>query len=282
MYQEFFINRSDAKIMGYLWDVEDPEKVVLIIHGIGEHGGFYDRMSKEFNNNNFTVATMDLRGHGCTTGTRGHTAPRASVLGDVDELVRIARKNYKDKPIVLYGHSMGGNIALDYRNSGELKDEIDAYVICSPWLILKRNIVEKLKNPISVVGKLKPEHQLSAGIKRKHLGNPNVISTRLNQQLNHNIITIQTVSDSIRVGGYILSGEWLKKTDNSKEKPMLLMHGSIDQICNVKGSRLLAELEGDNCQYVEWEGYYHELHSGNAEKDGMDPIRHIVEWLKRN
>lgn len=66
------------------------------------------------------VLALDLRGHGDSVEKKGHCAPRREVLEDVSSLLEYAAEKYPGRKIVLYGHSMGGNITLDYRARGRL------------------------------------------------------------------------------------------------------------------------------------------------------------------
>lgn len=132
--------RDDVKITGYEWNVENPEKIVCIIHGIGEYAKRFEEVADIFNRNKIAVFALDLRGHGKTDGVRGHTAPRNMVLEDVDKLILYAMEKYPDIKICLYGHSMGGNIVLDYRNRGNLNGELAGYVVTSPWITLQKKL----------------------------------------------------------------------------------------------------------------------------------------------
>ena len=62
MKQFTLVRENGYKIQGYKWDVENPDKTVCLIHGIGEHAGRYDRLAGVFNDNNIAVFAMDLRG----------------------------------------------------------------------------------------------------------------------------------------------------------------------------------------------------------------------------
>ena len=86
------------------------------------------------------IVSMDLRGHGISSGVRGDTAPRREVLADVDALIMRAKTLYPGLPITLYGHSMGGNIGLDYMMRGS-KNYIPAkYIISAPWIKLVMSV----------------------------------------------------------------------------------------------------------------------------------------------
>lgn len=280
MYQEFKLSVFDASIMGYHWKLENPNHVVVLIHGIGEHAGRFNRVAQIFNEHNIGVVAMDLRGHGCSSGKRGHTAPRTSVLSDVDELIKFAKTQYEGKPLFLYGHSMGGNIVLDYRHKGKYSHEMEGYIVTSPWIVLKRKIPKTLVGPVTLIGKLNPEMQLSAGIKPKMLGNREVISQHLHPELMHNKITLLTGIENYKIGLQLMEGTCQREDVNGCDKPLLLMHGSDDKICSVEGSRRIAEFEGEKCHYIEWHGYFHELHNGTKDYDGSEPTLKIAQWIE--
>lgn len=72
MYDKFVLRELDNGIIqGYLWHVENPDKVVCIVHGIGEYGGRFNRVAERFKERNIAVVALDLRGHGCSVEKRG-------------------------------------------------------------------------------------------------------------------------------------------------------------------------------------------------------------------
>ena len=129
MYDNKVLKSTNTKTVAYTWDVENPSKVMCIIHGIGEYIGRYDRMAKVLNDAGIAVIGVDLPGHGLSEGKRGHAAPRAYVLDVVTAMLDFATERYPGVDIVLYGHSMGGNICLDYRSRGEKNDLPCKYII---------------------------------------------------------------------------------------------------------------------------------------------------------
>ena len=76
-------------LSGYRDEPEaDPAAVLCLVHGLGEHAGRYKDLTCQLCAAGLAVLSMELRGHGASDGKRGHAAPRARVLGDIDDLDR--------------------------------------------------------------------------------------------------------------------------------------------------------------------------------------------------
>ena len=279
MYRNFPLKGSETKLIVYEWRIEKPKCVVCLVHGIGEHAGRYDRTGESFKESGIAMVGMDLRGHGLSSGKRGHTAPRKSILNDIDELLEYIQKEYPETPIIMYGHSLGGNIVLDYRRRGAYRSMTAGYIVTSPWIILQEKIPVYLYKFAELMAKIKPDFQMSSKINPEILGNIDIISKQENQHLVHGKISVRTALDGIEIAE-ALENNKAEKKGIEPLKPFLLMHGSADKICAPEGSRKLAELEKDLCQYIEWEGFYHEIHNGGPTTDGMDVIKAMIDWIQ--
>ena len=95
----------------------------------------YEHFAAHFNEHDIGVFAVDLRGHGKSEGKRGHAPNYDLLLSDVEELIKAARVDFNDTPIVLYGHSMGGNLVASFILQNNMK-ELEAAVLSSPWLTL--------------------------------------------------------------------------------------------------------------------------------------------------
>ncbi|HZJ47826.1 MAG TPA: alpha/beta hydrolase, partial [Acidimicrobiia bacterium] len=96
------------------WTPEgDPERGLLIVHGLGEHLGRWDHVARFFANKGYAVAAFDLRGHGQSEGTRAYVGSFSDYLDDVQGIVESGLVR-TDLPWVLYGHSLGGLICTHY------------------------------------------------------------------------------------------------------------------------------------------------------------------------
>lgn len=117
----------------HAWPVDQPRAVVLIAHGMAEHGARYDRVARRLNDAGLAVHAPDHRGHGQTAGSAerlGHFADEGGwdlVVGDLMSLVRDLRGRHPDVPLVFLGHSMGSMLGRSV--AIEHGDEIDLLVL---------------------------------------------------------------------------------------------------------------------------------------------------------
>ena len=283
MYNNFVLRQLDNGIIqGYSWEVDNPDKVICIVHGIGEYGGRFDRVAEAFRSDNMAAVALDLRGHGNSAEKKGHCAPRSAVLDDVSELIKYAQQKYPGKKIVLYGHSMGGNIVLDYRSRGRLNGELTGYIVSAPWIKLTRKVPKFLYSAVKLMSKAAPSFTISSEVNEELLGNPETVKPYKANPMVHNRISLQCAVDGFEIGMKLEAGTH-ENNHRSVNIPTLLMHGDCDRICDVEGSRRIAERmkgQGENIEYIEWEGYYHEIHNGNSVSRGDEVISKSVEWAK--
>ena len=94
--------------------------VVQINHGLAEHAGRYDRFADFLAARGFHSYAHDHRGHGFTTardapeGRFGTPYGRDKVIDDVGAVHQLVKAEHPGMPVIVFGHSMGGLIALDY------------------------------------------------------------------------------------------------------------------------------------------------------------------------
>lgn len=85
---------------------------VVVVHGLGEHGGRYLHVGEHLTGAGFEVRAPDLRGFGRSGGRRAYVDRFERFLDDTALLV--AHRSDPGLPLVMIGQSMGGLIALSY------------------------------------------------------------------------------------------------------------------------------------------------------------------------
>lgn len=280
MYENFAFEKRERAVTGYHFPCDHATHVMCLIHGIGEHAGRYQRMAGKLAEKGIAVLSMDLRGHGISSGVRGDTAPRREVLLDVDALIEYARELYPGLPIVLYGHSMGGNICLNYRAMGRKNDLPEKYIVSAPWIKLVMQIPRPLYACVKAAAKVVPKMTISSSFPEEDLGNLEFVRPYHDDPLVHDKISLRCAVDCYDFGNAIAAGT---NEDNhgAEGKPFLLMHGDGDKICDIAGSRAAAMhfKEMADFTYIEWPGYCHEIHNGGPAATGDEVIAKIIEFI---
>lgn len=94
--------------------------VIQVNHGLAEHAARYGRFAEAMAERGFHVYAHDHRGHGHTTAPDappGMFAARdgaAKVIADVGAVNDLVAAEHPGLPVILFGHSMGGLIALNF------------------------------------------------------------------------------------------------------------------------------------------------------------------------
>ncbi|MFB2550737.1 alpha/beta fold hydrolase [Ensifer soli] len=92
--------------------------ILILCHGLAEHSGRYARFAEAMAGAGLAVYAFDHRGHGATTAA---DAPRgrfsasdgpARLVKDLGSVREWAAGRHPACPVILFGHSMGGLIAL--------------------------------------------------------------------------------------------------------------------------------------------------------------------------
>ena len=111
------------------WPLEDARRAVVIAHGYGEHIGRYEHVAQDLAAHGAAVYGLDHHGHGESEGERALVEDFDVYLDDLEQVVRRARAEHPDVPLVLLGHSLGGLIATRY---AQARGGLDALVISAP------------------------------------------------------------------------------------------------------------------------------------------------------
>jgi alpha-beta hydrolase superfamily lysophospholipase len=97
-----------------LWPGTEPRGVLVIAHGVGEHGGCYAEPAEALAATPGLVDVLapDFRGHGRSPGARGVVGRYANLVDDLRAAVAWAAARRPGGPVFVLGHSNGGQVAL--------------------------------------------------------------------------------------------------------------------------------------------------------------------------
>ena len=85
---------------------------VVIAHGYAEHSGRYEALAHRLVTEGYAVYALDYRGHGQSGGKRASIRVFREYVDDLVRFIDRVRETRPHPPRFLFGHSMGGLIAL--------------------------------------------------------------------------------------------------------------------------------------------------------------------------
>ena len=162
------VGAGDMQLFAQAWLPDQPMRaVVALVHGFGEHGGRYTYLADALTAAGYALSTFDHRGHGHSPGLRGHVDRWDEFLTDIAASLEMAKALAPSAPLFLFGHSMGGLMALNYtiRSPERL-----AGVIASAPLLAPPNVAPWINYVSTVLSTVKPDFCMDTGVK------PQVIS----------------------------------------------------------------------------------------------------------
>lgn len=250
------------------WDgTHGSRATVCLVHGQGEHIGRYDHVARVFTDAGLTLLGADLRGHGRSGGPRGHTPSYGHLLNDVD---RLLAKAEAARPAFLYGHSMGGNIVLQYvlRQSPAVR----GVIATGPWLRLRFQPPAFQRFLASVMPFVLPGLTVPNGLKVDGLSrDPAVVRAYVEDPLVHDRISAMLGGSVIRAGK-----EALARAGDFR-LPLLLMHGADDPITDPAATEaFFRAVPGPDKTLRLWRGLRHEIHN---EPEQVKVVNEMVDWM---
>lgn len=246
------------------WDPEgEVQAEVVLIHGLAEHSGRYERLGSILALAGLRVTAPDLIGFGATGGTRAYVEDWSHYLDQVERLVQEARTT--SHPVVLLGQSMGGLIALEYALSA--RSAPDLLVLSAPALSGGANWHRALA---PLAGKLVPKATLANPISGDQLSRDPAVGEAY---FADPLVNPKTTT---RLGAELFAavertGAVLRRLDI----PTYVIHGGADTIVSPAATVELGSLPG-----VERRLYPQLRHEAFNEPEGEAVAAEMVDWIK--
>jgi alpha-beta hydrolase superfamily lysophospholipase len=237
---------------------------------MGEHSGRYTHVVRHLNAGGLRVLTWDLRGHGRSEGRRGDIRAYALLVDDLLEVWSLAASG--PGPLFLYGHSLGGQITLNF--AVRHKPAAAGLIITSPWL---RLAFAPPRWKVSLA-------RIAAHVWPAFTQNTDVVPTRLSRDLKF----LMAMPDphlvhhrmSARMYQALTAGAISAGRDAVElPYPILLIHGSHDPVTSVAATtQLFRALRSQDKSLVIIPEALHETHNDLCRESVLSQI---TAWLDK-
>jgi acylglycerol lipase len=257
---------ADEAEAGGAW-AGPPWASVLLVHGLGEHSGRYEHVGDQLTGAGLEVTAYDHRGMGRSAGRRGDVQRWSQYHDDLEASLASVRVASAGRPVVLYGHSLGGLICAGYLLGPRPKP--DCAVLTSP--ALDSTIPGWKRRLATLVAKAAPGFELKNDIDGATLSrDPSVAAKTIDDPSCVKVSTARFGAEALieqaRVRDAAAAGFGV---------PTLVLHGEDDGLVPVDASAILATAPG--VERRTYPGLRHELHN---EPEGPEVIDAIIAWLR--
>lgn len=241
----------------------EPRAYIVLVHGLGEHSGRYERTGSLLADAGFHVRGFDLIGAGGSGGPRWHIDDWSRYHDQIAAHLSWARE--QGKPVVLMGHSLGGAICIGYLLSDRPAPDIS--VLSAPALAGGDGWQKKV---IPVLGGLLPKFALPNPVDGEHLSrDPEVAEAYFADPL-------VTTKATLGFGAEALAEiERLNRELDQLDIPCLVIHGGDDELVPTWCTERLGEMPGVDRKV--YEGLRHETMN---EPEGPEVVADIVAWVE--
>jgi alpha-beta hydrolase superfamily lysophospholipase len=266
-----WIAADGVKLFAQSWKAEnDLKKLILLVHGLGEHCSRYDHWAKLFNDKGYSVISMDLHGHGQSEGKRGHIKSLDVLLNDIDILFEKSEELFPGYKKILYGHSVGGTLVLNHIIKKNCP--VDATIVTSPWLKLYDEPSPLILNISRYLKKILPSLTISNQLRAEQISHdPEIVRSYERDPLNHDRISLKMFHEIYQAGYLALRNVY------KINPPFLIMHGSGDTITSAKASESYVLNTSKHTSFKLWTNQYHELHNEFIKEEVH---AYIISWLQ--
>ena len=246
-----------------------PKATLALIHGHGEHTGRYAHVGAMLAEKGYALLGFDLRGHGKSGGPRGHTPAYDTLLDDIAVFFKQIESKYPDLPRFLYGHSLGGNLVLNY--ALRRKPDLHGILATGPWLKLAFDPPAAKVTLGRLMNKIAPGFTQDSGLDTKALSRDTAVVTAYeNDPLVHSRISARMFVSIFE------SGLWALEHADEFLLPLMLMHGTADRVTSSEASKEFAAKAGSKVTLKLWDGLFHEIHN---EPEKAEVFKAMLDWL---
>jgi acylglycerol lipase len=252
------------------WTVEDPVGAVVLVHGAHEHGGRYRHVAERLAAAGYAVHAVDHPGHGRSPGRRGNIGSMAVAVDGVAELVRLAADQHPGVPLFVYGHSLGGLIALQYLTGTPDARVAGAVISAAALDTSTANAVQRTVAPL--LSRVLPDLGVLTLDAEAVSRDPEVVRDYRTDPLNH------TGKMVARTGAELMTTALaMPRRLPSLTMPLLVLHGTADRLVPSAASEVVRAHAGSSDLTLRmYDGLFHEPHN-EPEKDEV--LGDVVAWL---
>ena len=266
-----FVSLRGKVLFGQWWHgVISPKALLVLVHGLGGHVGRYGEFAKKGAESGLAVFGFDLRGHGRSSGKRGHTGSMEELVVNLQQAMMQARLVYADVPMFLFGHGLGANVVANYLIRIKSK-EVSGAILSSPWFELSMDIMSSKGRLSRLMNSAWPSFTRHNSIDPQDLSHvASEVVDYIGDPLVHDRISVRMHHSIVEAGKFAVSQA------GRLAVPVLVCHGTDDSIISLTALSRFMENAGELANSHPWEGARHDPLHDVGKENVMDFYLHWI------
>lgn len=259
LFEQWWRPKSETATVGTL----------VVVHGLKDHGTRYADFAERAAEQGFAVYTFDLRGHAHSEGDRVFVEAFEDYVKDVETVLSSLTAKADNKPVFLFGHSMGGAIVTLYAlehpktltglivQAGALETDVG-------WVKRTGTRFLSWASPRAEVFQLELED---------FSRDPETV-----RQAKADPLIYAPAAPARTARELLLAIARIDEQMEALEVPLLVLHGEADTVTSPEGSKaLVARAKSEDKTLKLYPGLAHDLmHEPEREK----VMRDVLAWLQ--
>jgi acylglycerol lipase len=258
------------------WIPPAPRALVVVAHGLGEHGGRYAGLADAVGRRGFGVVAHDHQGHGSSGGRRGDVERFSDYAGDLACVLGSLGNSHPSAPLVLLGHSMGGVVAVQFLLRAPGRQPVAGLVLSSPGFVPVVPIASWKHHLAKTLVRAWPSLALPTGIAPEHLSRDAAIVKAFRADpLTHSQVSLRWYA-----GFEQARRECLTQAERVRV-PLYAFHGTGDNVTALSGTeQFVRAAQSPDKTLRLWPGLLHET-LNETEPERSHVIEELVVWLEQ-
>ncbi len=270
--ENFFTLSNQQSVFLRSWHVRNPQGILILVHGLGEHSGRYNAFAEFLTKHGFSAYAYDQRGHGKTPGPRVFIDRFEDFVEDLSLFIKEVKKTEKKQKLFLLGHSFGGQVTINYL--AHHVRQVHGAILSSPNIQLALELPWIKKTLGQWFSLLFPKLTIPGDISSQYL------SHDPEEVLKYDQDPLVQKKITLRLGAQLLANlEKVPFLAKRIKTPCLIFHGDADRITSCAASEdFFSNLASSDKEIKIYPGLFHEtLNELGKEKVFQD----VVQWLKK-
>lgn len=253
-----------------------PQRAVaalLIVHGIGEHGGRYQTAMRHLAEREMACFVYDQRGHGRSPGPRGDVERFQLLVDDLRTIATGVRHAHPELPLFVWAHSMGSIVAL--LGVGQIAPALHGVATTGCPIAVLARTARWLLPSVQLLARAAPRAKVASVLGARALTHDVAVQRAYRED------PLVTHANTLRLlTGIGAACSEARAAAPRLTLPWLAVHGAADRIAPPLGSRQLIDLlASEDKQLILYPGLRHEVHNE------LEPARSkfldtLAQWIQ--